>query len=84
MILEYYQEDVPSTDEAEKYYNSRLSKIEDLIFQDKDKKKKFLDPVLKMSFGVVIQIAENNKRNYDAVSKDVREIINEINREEKK
>lgn len=83
MILEYYQEDMPSIDETEKYYNSRLAKIEDLIYQDKDKKKKFLDPVLKMSFEVVIQMAESNKKNYDAVSKDAQEIINEINKEEK-
>jgi len=83
MILEYYQEAMPSIDETEKYYNSRLGKIEDLIYQDKDKKKKFLDPVIKMSFEVVIQVAENNKKNYDAVSKDPKEIRDEIRKEEK-
>jgi len=83
MILEYYQEAMPSIDETEKYYNLRLSKIEDLIYQDKDKKKKFLDPVIKMSFEVVIQVAENNKKNYDAVSKDAKEIMDEIRKEEK-
>ncbi|HEY5508933.1 MAG TPA: hypothetical protein VIK29_09690 [Paludibacter sp.] len=83
MILEYYQEAMPSIDETEKYYNLRLGKIEDLIYQDKDKKKKFLDPVIKMSFEVVIQIAESNKKNYVTVSKDAKEIIAEINKEEK-
>lgn len=83
MILEYYQEAMPSIDDTEKYYNLRLGKIEDLIYQDKDKKKKFLDPVLKMSFEVVIQIAQNNKKNYAAVSKDAKEIIEEIDKEGK-
>lgn len=81
LILEYYQESMPSIDETEKYFNLRLSKIEELIYQDKDKKKKFLDPVLKMSFNAVIQTAQNNKKNYVSISKNAKEIIAEINKE---
>jgi len=84
LILEYYQESIPSIEEAEKYFNLRLGKIDDLIFQDKDKKKKFLDPVLKMTFDAVIQIAQDNKNNYNFISKDAKEIISEIIKEEKK
>jgi len=84
LILDYYQESIPSIEETEKYFNLRLGKIEDLIYQDKDKKKKFLDPVLKMTFEVVIQTAKNNKNNYISISKDAKEIISEIIKEEKK
>jgi hypothetical protein len=84
LILEYYQESIPSIEETEKYFNQRLGKIEELIYQDKDKKKKFLDPVLKMTFEVVIQTAKNNKNNYISISKDAKEIISEIIKEEKK
>jgi len=81
LILNYYQESMPSIDETEKYFNQRLGKIEDLIYQDKDKKKKLLDPVLKMSFDAVIQTALSNRRNYISISKDATEIISEINKE---
>jgi len=84
MILEYYQESMPSIDETENYFNLRLSKIEELIYQDKDKKKKFLDPVLKMSFDAVIQTAQDNSNNYKSVSQEATEIINEIIKEEKR
>ena len=82
LILEYYQESMPSIDETEKYYNLRLGKIEELIYQDKDKKKKFLDPALKMTFDIVIQTAQNNRNNYISISKNAKEIIAEINKEE--
>jgi len=59
-----------------------LGKIDDLIFQDKDKKKKFLDPALKMTFDIVIQTAQNNRNNYISISKNAKEIIAEINKEE--
>lgn len=81
MILEYYQENMPSTEETEKYLNLRLSKIEGLVFQNNDKKKKFLDPALKMSFGAAIQIALNNQNNYDSISGNAKKIIEEINKE---
>jgi hypothetical protein len=84
LILEYYQESIPSIEETEKYFNQRLGKIEELIYQDKDKKKKFLDPVLKMTFDVVIQTAQNNKNNYKYISRDAKEIISEIIKEERK
>ena len=84
MILEYYQESMPSIDETENYFNLRLGKIEELIYQDKDKKKKFLDPVLKMSFDAVIQTAQDNSNNYKSVSQEAKEIISEIIKEEKK
>ena len=84
MILGYYQEGMPSIDETENYFNLRLGKIEELIYQDKDKKKKFLDPVLKMSFEAVIQTAKDNQNNYKSISQDATEIINEIIKEEKR
>ena len=84
MILGYYQEGMPSIDETENYFNLRLGKIEELIYQDKDKKKKFLDPVLKMSFDAVIQTAQDNSNNYKSVSQEATEIINEIIKEEKR
>lgn len=83
LILKYYQESMPSLDELEKYYNSRLGKIEELIYQNKDKKEKFLDPVLKTSFNFVIQIAQNNKNNYDEIVKEAEAIVSEINNEGK-
>jgi len=82
LILEYYQEGMPSIDDTEKYFNLRLGKIEDLIFQDKDKKKKLLDPSLKMYFQVVIRTAQNNINNYKSISKEAKGIISEINKEE--
>ena len=82
LILEYYQEGMPSIDETEKYFNLRLGKIEDLIFQDKDKKKKLLDPSLKMSFNVVIKTAQNNINNYKSISKEAKGILKEILKEE--
>jgi len=84
MILGYYQEGMPSIDETENYFNLRLGKIEELIYQDKDKKKKFLDPVLKMSFDAVIQTAKDNRNNYKSISQEATEIINEIIKEEKR
>jgi len=84
LILKYYQESIPSIEETEKYFNQRLGKIEDLIYQDKDKKKKVLNPVLKMTFEMVIQTAQNNKNNYIFISKEAKEIISEIIKEEKK
>lgn len=81
LILDYYQESMPSIDETEKYFNLQLGRIETLIYQDKDKKKKFLDPVLKMSFDVVIQTAQNNRNNYNSISKNAKEIISNINKE---
>jgi len=83
MIVEYYQESMPAIDETEKYINLRLGKIEELIYQDKDKKKKLLDPVLKISLDVVIQTAQNNMNNYISISESAKGIIAEINKEEK-
>jgi len=84
MILEYYQETMPSIVETENYFNLRLGKIEGLIYQDKEKKKKFLDPALKMSFEVVIQTAQSNRNNYKLISNEAKEIISEIFIEENK
>jgi hypothetical protein len=83
MILEYYQESMPAIDETEKYINLRLGKIEDLIYQDKEKKKLLLDPVLKISLDAVIQTAQNNKKNYTSIAESAKKIIAEINKEEK-
>ena len=83
MILEYYQESMPAIDETEKYINLRLGKIEDLVYQDKDLKKKLLDPVLKTSLDAVIQTAQNNKKNYISISKSAKNIIAEIDKEAK-
>lgn len=83
LILDYYQETMPSIDETEKYYNSRVSKIEDLIYQDKDKKAKLLDPVLKTTFDFVINTARNNKKNYEEIIKSAEEIISEIDKKGK-
>jgi len=84
LILEYYQEGMPSINETENYFNLRMGKIEDLIFLDKDKKKKLLDPSLKMYFNVVIKTAQNNIKNYKSISKEAKGIISEILKEEKK
>jgi len=84
LILEYYQEGMPSINETENYFNLRMGKIEDLIFLDKDKKKKLLDPSLKMYFNVVIKTAQNNINNYKSISKEAKGIISEILKEEKK
>jgi hypothetical protein len=81
MMLEYYQESMPSIDETEKYINLRVDKIEELVFQDKDKKKMYLDPVLKMSLNSFVQMAQDNENNYTSISKDAKEIISEINKE---
>ncbi len=82
MILEYYQESMPAIDETEKYINLRLGKIEELVYQNKEKKKLLLDPVLKISLDAVIQTAQNNQKNYAAIAKSAKEIIAEINKEE--
>jgi len=81
LILAYYQESMPSIGETEKYYNSRLGKIEELIYQDKEKKAKLLDPVLKTALEFVIQNAINNKNNYDSIIKQAEELITEIEKE---
>jgi hypothetical protein len=81
MILEYYQESMPSIDEIEKYINLRVEKIEELIFQNKDKKKMFLDPVLKMSLSAYIKVAHDNVNNYGIISENAKEIISEIDKE---
>lgn len=81
MMLEYYQESMPSIDETEKYLNLRVDKIEELVFQDKDKKKKYLDPVLRMSLNSFIQIAHDNENNYTYISESAKEIITEIDKE---
>jgi gas vesicle protein len=82
MILEYYQESMPAIDETEKYINVRLGKIEELIYQDKEIRKKLLDPMLKTSLDAVVQTAQNNKKNYASISECAKEIIAEINKEE--
>lgn len=83
MILEYYQESMPSIDETEKYINLRVDKIEELVFQDKDKKKLYLNPVLKMSLNSFIQMAQDNENNYTSISDSAKEIIEEIDKEVK-
>jgi len=83
MIIEYYQESMPAIDETEKYINLRLGKIEELVYQNKEKKKLLLDTVLKISLDAVIQTAQNNQKNYAAIAKSAKEIIAEINKEEK-
>lgn len=82
LILGYYQESMPSIEETEKYFNLRISKIEDLISRDKEKKEKILDPVLKTAFEFVISTAQNNKGNYDGIILNAKEIITEINKEQ--
>lgn len=83
LILSYYQESMPSIDETEKFFNIRLGKIEDLIYQNKGKKEKFLDPVLKTYLDCAIQTAQNNTNNYREIIKEIKEITLEINKEEK-
>lgn len=81
LILEYYQESMPALTELERYYNSRLTKIEDIIYQNKEKTKLFLNPIAKTSFDFAILTAKSNQNNYNLIEKDAKEIISEINKE---
>lgn len=83
LILGYYQESMPSLDEAEKYYNSGLNKIVELACQNTDKMKIYLHPTVKTSFSLTIQSAESNKNAYNEIIKEAKEIISEIDKEEK-
>ncbi|MBA4155395.1 DUF6090 family protein [Flavobacterium sp.] len=83
LILEYYQESMPSLEEAEKFYNSRLNKIEELAYHNREKKKLLLDPIFKISLDLVIQSATNDDKGYDENIAQAKEIITEIDKETK-
>ncbi|MGE5409562.1 MAG: hypothetical protein ACM3MI_01285 [Clostridiales bacterium] len=83
MILEYYQENMPSIEEIEKYLNLRMDKLEELVFQDKDRKEMYLNPVFKMTLSAFIKGAQDNEKNYTAVCENAKEILAEIDKEVK-
>lgn len=83
MILEYYQENMPSIEEIEKYLNMRMDKLEELVFQDKDRKEMYLNPVFKMTLSAFIKGAQDNEKNYTAVCGNAKEILAEIDKEVK-
>jgi len=82
LILKYYQEAMPSLEDVEKYYNTRVNRTEELITGAKKENDVFLDPVVKTSLSIALQIAENNKRAYEEITNQAKAIIVEIEKEE--
>lgn len=80
-ILEYYQETMPILDEAEDYYNSRLAKIEEVIYQNENERNLIVEYASKTSFGFAILSARKNMEAYDETTKLAKKIISEIDSE---
>lgn len=83
LILEYYQDAMPSLEMVENYYNERVNKTEGLITGSRRKQDVFLDPVVKTSLNIALQIAENNIAAYKEITKQAQDIIVEIDKEQK-
>jgi len=82
-ILEYYQEVIPLIEKLEAYYNSKLDKLGELASQKIGKRELYLDQTVKRTFDMIIQSANNNVEGYDQGITKTKEIITEIDKEEK-
>ena len=86
LILSYYQQEIPSLLEVDKYYNACIYRITDYSIEEADKQEResFFNPKLRAILSVTLNMAQGSKAAYELITKDAQKIIAEIEKEEQR